>query len=158
MFLPGMSGRGEFWQGVANELPRHWDKKLLDWPGLGPVPPSPSVRRFEDLVKLVVDQLGEATVLVGQSVGGVVAVNAALKAPGEVSHLVLSATSGGVGLEALGATDWRPNYQRSWPDAPDWAYDPVEDLTPKLRALSIPTLLIWATRDPISPVSVGEHL
>lgn len=37
-------------------------------------------------------------------------------------------------------------------------WDDHPDTTETLRHLRVPTLLIWATHDPISPLSVGEYL
>jgi pimeloyl-ACP methyl ester carboxylesterase len=153
-----MSGAGSFWRPVANRLPTEWEHVLLDWPGLGAVPPSPRVRSFDELVGLVLETLAVPAAVVAQSMGGVVAVRAALGAPEAVSHLVLTATSGGIDVAALGAVDWRSNYREQWPDAPKWAFDRPDDLSARLETLTTPTLLIWATRDPISPLAVGEHL
>jgi pimeloyl-ACP methyl ester carboxylesterase len=75
-----------------------------------------------------------------------------------VSHLVLCATSGGVDVAACGGAEWRPNYRSTWPGAPAWAFERPADLSEALAALDIPTLLIWAQRDPISPVAVGKRL
>jgi pimeloyl-ACP methyl ester carboxylesterase len=153
-----MTGRGEFWAPVADELPGAWEKSFIDWPGLGSVPASPDANSFEDLVRLVLQQLNVPAVLVAQSMGGVVAVRVALQAPDKVSGLVLCATSGGIDVEALGGADWRVNYRRAWPAVPDWAYEKGEDLSPRLSSILVPALLVWATRDPISPLAVGKRL
>jgi pimeloyl-ACP methyl ester carboxylesterase len=158
VYLPGMSGAGSFWQPVAQRLPGAWDHVLLDWPGLGAIPPSPRVRKLDDLVTLVLEHLDEPAALVAQSMGGVVAVRAALQAPTLVSHLVLAATSGGIDVAAYGARDWRPDFRRQWPDAPAWAFEKPSDLSSMLPGLAIPSLLLWATRDDISPVHGGERL
>lgn len=158
IYLPGMSGDGNFWRPIAKQLPPTWEHILLDWPGLGGNPPSSGVRGFEDLVELVVETLVRPAVLVAQSMGGVVAVRAALRARAMVSHLVLSATSGGIDVKALGASDWRPIYRSFWPSAPEWAFEHPADLSAELSSLEIPTLLLWATRDQLSPVGVGQRL
>ncbi|HJQ56952.1 MAG TPA: alpha/beta fold hydrolase [Vineibacter sp.] len=159
LFLPGVSGDGRaFWQPVAERLPAGWDKVFLDWPGLGAVPPAPDVNGFGDLVARVVGQFHTPAVLVAQSMGGVIAVRAALQRPASVPALVLTATSGGIDLGPFGVTDWRPDYRAQYPQAPDWVYDRGPDLSAGLRTLDVPTLLIWGTADPISPLGVGQHL
>jgi poly(3-hydroxyoctanoate) depolymerase len=157
VYLPGMSGHGDFWAPVADALPDH-ESVLVDWPGLGTNPVDPGITGYDDLVDLVVAQLAGPSVLVAQSMGGYVAVRAAAQARDRVTHLVLAATSGGVDLGRFGAADWRPGSRSAHPDAPDWAFAPTADLTELIGSLDLPTLLVWATRDPISPLAVGTHL
>src|SRR5262249_53297334 len=78
--------------------------------------------------------------------------------PQSVSHLVLTATSGGIDLASFDVQDWREDYRRANPHAPAWVYERPFEHEADLRRLAIPTLLIWATRDPISPPAVGRHL
>src|SRR5262249_20068089 len=96
--------------------------------------------------------------LVAQSMGGVLAIRAALDHPQSVSHLVLTATSGGIDLTSFDTQDWREEYRRANPRAPAWVYERPFGRDDHLRSLTIPSLLIWATRDPISPPAVGRHL
>jgi len=85
-------------------------------------------------------------------------VRAALERPGLVRHLVLSVTSGGVDMAALGAEDWRAEHRRRNPEAPSWFVDEREDLSHRLPEIAIPVLLLWGDADPISPVAVGRRL
>lgn len=158
LFLPGVSGIGSFWLPVGEALPMAWRKRYVDWPGMATVPPSPRVAAFDDLVDLVLDRLEEPTALVAQSMGGVVAVQAASRRPDRVSHVVLTATSGGIDLASFGVADWRADYRTAFPDAADWIYQPARDLSVEFRRLRMPVLLVWATRDAISPLAVGRHL
>ena len=157
VFLPGMSGDGSFWSPVAEELSDH-EHVLVDWPGLGTTPADPAVSSYDDLTELVLGRLHEPSVVVAQSMGGYVAVRVASQAPEMVTHLVLAATSGGLDLRRFGALDWRPGSRQSHPGAPDWAFAETGDVSELIRAISVPALLIWATRDAISPLAVGEHL
>jgi pimeloyl-ACP methyl ester carboxylesterase len=157
LFLPGMSGDGEFWAPVADCLAQH-ETVRIDWPGLGTSPADPSIASYDDLVELVLGHLTAPSVLVAQSMGGYVAVQTALRAPSKVTHLVLAATSGGLDLEQFGGADWRPDSRRAHPDAPDWAFAQTPDLSAELPLITVPVLLFWATHDAISPISVGEHL
>jgi pimeloyl-ACP methyl ester carboxylesterase len=158
LFLPGVSGHGSFWEPVAARLPAAWERNLIDWPGLGPVPPAPDVRSFDDLVARLLARLDEPAVLVAQSMGGVVAMRAALRRPDRVPALILTATSGGIDLSPFGVVDWRPDYRATYPQAPAWVYERGPDLSAALATLDIATLLIWATEDPISPPAVGRQL
>ena len=82
----------------------------------------------------------------------------ALRYPELVTHLVLAVTSGGIDTSAYREEDWRISSRLANPSAPDWAYVDQTDLSPQLPAVHIPTLLIWASDDAISPVGVGERL
>lgn len=157
LFLPGASGDGRFWQPVAAQLPPG-EKILLDWPGLGAVPPRPEIRGFDDLATLVLGHMDREVDLVAQSMGGVVAVLAALARPEAVRRLVLTATSGGVRLPSTGIADWRAEYRQEFPSAAPWVTEYRVDLTDRLPSIRCPTLLLWSDADPISPLAVGQDL
>jgi len=161
LFLPGASGAGEFWQPVAERLPRTWQTVLFDWPGCGIVPADPRVQSFDDLAGLVLRELesGPTADLVAQSMGGLVAMKVALGRPEAVRRMVLVATSGGVDLRPFGVADWRAEYRAEFPNAAAFVTDEVqEDLTSELTRITAPTLLLWAEGDAISPPSVGRFL
>jgi len=158
LFLPGVGGDPTFWQPVADRLPTDWHKTLLGWPGLGDQPPAPDVNGWDDLYRLVEQRIDGTVAIVAQSMGGALAMRAALAHPKSVSHLVLTATSGGIDLTRFHPMDWRDDYRRSHPRVPAWAYERRPGHDADLRGLRIPTLLIWATRDPISPLAIGRHL
>jgi pimeloyl-ACP methyl ester carboxylesterase len=158
LFMPGVGADPAFWQPIADRLPTTWQKTLLGWPGLGDQSPAAAVNGWDDLYRLVEQRIDGRMALVAQSMGGVLAMRVALEHPHSVSHLVLTATSGGVDLTSFDVRDWREEYRAAYPRAPVWVYEhpPAHEAT--LRRLAIPTLLIWATRDPISPLPVGRHL
>ena len=158
MFLPGASGNTQFWTPVAKQLRHPGAPRHVAWPGFGGVPSEPGVRGIADLVSRVVRDIEGPTALIAQSMGGVVAVRAALQKPDLVRHLVLTATSGGVDMAGLGARDWRPTYRERNPALPSWFLDEREDLTERIRQIRIPVLLLWGDEDPISPVAVGRRL
>jgi poly(3-hydroxyoctanoate) depolymerase len=158
LFMPGVGGDPAFWQPVAERLPSAWDKTLLGWPGLGNQPPSPEVNGWDDLYRTVERRIDGKVALVAQSMGGVLAMRAALSNRQSISHLVLTATSGGIDLSPFGVQDWRDGYRRTFPNAPEWVFDREPRRDTELRGVDIPTLLIWATRDPISPPGVGRRL
>jgi pimeloyl-ACP methyl ester carboxylesterase len=158
IFLPGALGNPGFWRPVGERLAAPCEQVHLGWPGFGPTPPDHRVRGIDDLAAMVVDQIDRPAALVAQSMGGVVAVLAALEAPRLVTHLVLAATSGGIDLAGLGAEDWRPGFEAAHASLPRWFSSFTTDLAPRLRELATPTLLLWGEADPISPVAVGRYL
>ncbi len=157
VFLPGMSGLGSFWDPVRERL-ADWATDAVDWPGLGGTPANPAVHGYDDLANLVVQRLEGPSVLVGQSMGGYVAALATLRAPERVSHLVLAVTSAGLDMRTFGAVDWRPGSRAAHPGAPPWAFAPQPDLADQIATIRVPTLLLWADHDPISPLAVGRRL
>ncbi len=158
VFLPGASGAREFWEPVAQRLPRTWRTTLLNWPGAGVQPHDPRVSSFEDLIALTSAACEAGCDLVAQSMGGIVAVGVGLRDPGKVRRLVLVATSGGIELSGLGAAQWRDEYRSAFPEAAAWIVEERPDYGSALSRLRIPTLLIWGDCDPISPVAVGQRL
>ena len=158
LFLPGAGASASFWRPVGDLLPQSWPKHFFAWPGLGDEPADPSINGIDDLVGMVCDQLDQPADIVAQSMGGLVALKAVLQRPEKVSRLVLTGTSGGVPVEALGGADWRTEYRREYPGAASWITELREDLSGALPTISAPTLLLWGDRDQISPVAVGERL
>ena len=160
LFLPGARGDRRFWRPVADLLPPRYERVFLERPGHGSVPPDPRVSRFEHLVALVADQMDRPVDLVAQSMGGAVAIRAALDRPAMVRHIVLSATSGGVDLSRFSTEDWRSPYRREYPNAAASAVllEHRDDFSERIRTITAPTLLLWGDSDPISPVAVGEYL
>lgn len=158
LFLPGAAGDADLWKPVAGSLSHPGARRFMTWPGFGGAPREPGVNGIDDLVARVVASISGPVDLFAQSMGGVVAVRAALQKPQFVNHLVLAVTSGGIDVAALGAEDWRPVFRKNHPTVPPWFSDESEDLTDRLRELSMPVLLLWGDADPISPVSVGRRL
>lgn len=158
LFLPGALGRTQFWEPVAGLLEHPAAKVLVGWPGFGVTPPDPSIRGIDDLVAKVVAQIDRPTALIAQSMGGVIAMRAALAKPDLVTHLVLAATSGGVDVAGLGGQDWQQAFHEANPLLPRWFSTYQEDLSLRLLHISMPALLLWGDADPISPVRVGERL
>ena len=113
---------------------------------------------LDDLVSMVLAQMDEPCDLIAQSMGGLIALKAALAAPERVARLVLAGTSGGVPVHDLGGADWRGDYRRDYPNAAPWIMDVPEDLSGRLGSVAAPTLLLWGDKDPISPLAVGERL
>lgn len=151
---------GDFtmWQPVAERLRHPAARSFIGWPGFGGLPHDPAVRGLDDLVTRVLAEIERPVDLLAQSMGGVIALCAALQRPERVRHLVLAVSSGGLDVAALGGSDWRPGLRAANPELPDWFERERRDLSDRLHELRMPVLLLWGDDDPISPVAVGEQL
>jgi pimeloyl-ACP methyl ester carboxylesterase len=159
LFLPGASGNTRFWRPVADLLAWPCERIHHGWPGFGMTPSEPGIAGIDDLVARVVADIDRPTALIAQSMGGVIAMRAALQKPDLVTHLVLCATSGGIDIKGLGAHDWRLDFHAANPTFPRWFADHEQHLTPlELQRIAIPVLLLWGDADAISPVAVGRRL
>jgi pimeloyl-ACP methyl ester carboxylesterase len=156
LFLPGAGGSASFWKPVADHS--ELDGVFFAWPGLGDEPARSDIRKIDDLVAMVLDRMSEPVNIVAQSMGGFIAIKAALAMPERINRLVLTVTSGGVPVADLGGSDWRPDYYQAFPNAAQWIAEPVDDLSRQIGSIKAPTLLLWGDSDPISPVTVGERL
>ena len=156
LYLPGAGASAAFWKPVADRV--GLDRVLLSWPGLGGEPADPNVSDIDDLVAMVLHHMSEPVNIVAQSMGGLVAIKAALVAPTRIRRLVLTVTSAGIPVMDLGGSDWRADYYRTYPSAARWIVDSREDLSPQLTGIVAPTLLLWGDSDLISPKAVGERL
>jgi pimeloyl-ACP methyl ester carboxylesterase len=122
------------------------------------VPKRPDVNSINDLVSMVLGEIDRPCALIAQSMGGAIALRATLARPLAITHLVLTATSGGVDMSGTGAVDWRPSFFTANPAFPRWFESYQEDLSSKVSDLFVPSLLLWGDNDPISPVAVGIRL
>jgi len=155
--VPGAAGLASFWDPIRERLPSDWQQHSFDLPGFGPVPARPDVTSYEQLVDHIASGIAVPSVVAGQSMGGFISLQLALRHPALVTHLVLIVAAGGVDMARHRAVNWRPRDRTSMTN-PDWIYAPLPDLTPELWRIQIPVLLLWATRDPISPLGVAEQL
>jgi pimeloyl-ACP methyl ester carboxylesterase len=158
IFLPGARGEPGFWHVLGNRLSSPAQKVFVAYPGFGDEPRDPTIHGLEDLVRRLLLQIDQPTAIIAQSMGGILAVHAALQKPELVTHLVLSVTSGGVDMDSLGAADWRRAFAAANPQLPDWFIEHRTDLSEQLQSLKQPVLLLWGDADPISPVAVGQRL
>lgn len=157
-FLPGTGASPEFWKPAGALLPADWSKTYFGWPGLGHQPHDPAIASFDDLVALVEARVTGPVDLVAQSMGGVIAARLAIARPALVRRLVLTVTSGGVDMATMGASDWRADYRKLFPNAAEWVYAPRNAAPLPVEKIAAPTLLLWGDNDPISPLAVGRHL
>ena len=162
IFLPGASGNIEFWQPVISLSSSDYTKYIIAYPEFGGVPAQADIQNFDDLKQYVIHSINDLShqqpsIVVAQSMGGIFAVQTALKHPEQVKALVLIATSGGIDLSRFDVADWREDYQLNFL-VPDWFVNHRSALDHELNKIQCPVLLIWGDQDLISPVSVGRYL
>ncbi|WP_373753322.1 alpha/beta fold hydrolase [Neisseria weixii] len=158
LFLPGASGSTEFWQPVIDRLSPPLDCVIQAYPGFWGEPPQPDVNSLDDLSRWIVGQIQEPVIPVAQSMGGIIAVQAALQKPHLVQGLVLAATSGGMDMRRFAAADWRTDYRVEMAQLPQWFADAPQDFMPDFARIRQKTLLIWGGNDAISPLAAGKFL
>ena len=159
VFLPGASGSQHFWQPLKAALTEYPDQQVIAYPGFDGVAPNLAIQNLHDLQEFVEKQIEDDSILIAQSMGGVLAVGLALKHPQKVKGLVLLATSGGLDLKTFHCADWRTDYRELFKTMPDWfEQDQTEFSRLQLESLDIPILLIWGDHDPLSTVQLGQYL
>lgn len=158
IFLPGASGSVDFWQPLIDLLPAQYEKQIIAYPGFGGYAKNQDIQNFQQLTDYVVDSIPSKSILIAQSMGGIFAIAKALRQPEQVLALVLIATSGGIDLSQFNVQDWRTDYQRQYPDYPEWFMSSKVDYEAALSEIKVPVLLIWGDQDPISPLAVAQHL
>ncbi|AIO34478.1 alpha/beta fold hydrolase [Burkholderia pseudomultivorans] len=158
LFLPGASGSTAFWQPLATRLTHPAARRIVGYPGFGDTPHDPAVDDFDSLVRHVLATIDRPTAVIAQSMGGVIAMRAALERPELVTQLVLTVTSGGLDMRGLGAQDWRAGFADANPQLPDWFLTFHADLSQEIGRIAQPTLLLWGDDDPLSPVAAGRRL
>jgi pimeloyl-ACP methyl ester carboxylesterase len=90
--------------------------------------------------------------------GGYIALKLALARPELVRRLVLVVAAAGVDMVRHGASDWRTGDTADNPARPAWVHAPSQDLSSELHRIRVPVLLVWATRDALSPLGVAYEL
>src|SRR4051812_35539968 len=94
--IPGAAGLSSFWDPIRAHLPASWQPHSFDLPGFGPVPAHPEIQSYDQLVDWIARGLPRAGVVAGQSMGGFIALQLALRHPELVTHLVLLVAAAGV--------------------------------------------------------------
>ncbi|WP_141710637.1 alpha/beta fold hydrolase [Paraburkholderia nodosa] len=144
IFLPGASGNKAFWQPLSDRLATPAARRFVGYPGFGGEPVDPAIASIDAIVQRVLAMLDRPTALIAQSMGGVIAVRAALEKPQFVTHLALSVTSGGIDSDTSAFPEWFVSFHT--------------DLSNQIASITQPALLLWGDNDPLSPVAVGERL
>ncbi|MEW6562597.1 MAG: alpha/beta hydrolase [Pseudomonadota bacterium] len=158
LFLPGTGGNPNFWKPAGQLLNTGIPHRYFGWPGFEAMPDMHNIHSLNDLAARVAAEIEGPTAIVAQSMGGILSIRTALAFPDLITHLVLTATSGGIDVSSLGAQDWRNDFLEANPQAPRWFIEERTDYSAQLPDIRIPVQLIWGDADPISPVAVGKKL
>ena len=158
LFLPGASGVARFWQPVIDRLGASVEHVAFDYPGFGGNPPDPALSSLEQLTDWIETYVDRPVAILAQSMGGSIAMQLALRNHALVRRLVLTGTSGGVSMDRFNVAEWREKYRKEFPGNPRWFTDDRTDLSKRVANLPMPCLLVFGTRDPVAPLTVGEYL
>ncbi|MGE8539041.1 MAG: alpha/beta fold hydrolase [Acinetobacter sp.] len=159
VFLPGASGSQHFWQPLRVILAEYTNQQVIAYPGFDGVTPDSAIQNLDDLQEFVKEKIEDDSILIAQSMGGILAIGLALCHPQKVKGLVLLATSGGLNLSGFNCADWRTDYREQFKIVPDWfLQDHTEFNLVQLSRVEIPILLIWGECDPLSTIQVGQYL
>ncbi|TCP52883.1 pimeloyl-ACP methyl ester carboxylesterase [Tumebacillus sp. BK434] len=190
VFLHGVGSTGKAWAYQMRGLKASGRMIAVEVPGFSGVGELPeTVGELSDLapfVLRVLDVLGVADAIwVGNSLGGRIALEAALGAPQRVRGLVLAGSAGirlpGVEMPQLHALRpeelerrlfWQPELfhalqteqSRAAAQAARRLYDrlaaatAVMDLRTRLGEVQVPALVIWGRHDGVIPLPIGEAL
>jgi len=111
LFLHGAGSTGAVWHRQLGHFAARHSPLAFDWPGHGRSSGTEalsSISVYSEFTLALLDRLGvERTVLVGTSMGGLVALDVALRAPRRVEALVASSTAAKVTLPAEMVDTWR---------------------------------------------------
>ena len=112
LFIPGFMQRGDAWRPVAELLPERYPSRLLDH----------AEQSFEGRIGEILDS--RASVLVGYSLGGRLALRAALRSPSSFTAVVLVGSTAGIDEEPLRVARAQADEKlASWMEAM-----PIEDI------------------------------
>lgn len=94
-FLPGFAQRGDAWASVADRVAQKYRSLVIEF----------STWTFDGRLREIADRVDDGDVVVGYSMGGRLALKAALRRPGKFGALALVGTS--AGIEDSGAREER---------------------------------------------------
>jgi pimeloyl-ACP methyl ester carboxylesterase len=166
VLVHGLAGSAGWWRRTADELSRDRDVHVVTLPKLA----------IDDAVGWLVEQLGETpTTVVGHSLGGMLALLAAARAPERVTRVVAISPAGVFRkptrrshvlpliralsrvpprhLPMITRDALRSGPLRLWRTSEELL---GSDVLPQLAAVTAPTLVVWGERDPLLPPSLGE--
>jgi pimeloyl-ACP methyl ester carboxylesterase len=184
VLLHGLSGSHRWWLPVLEHFAARYSVHMPELVGFGgsrPARAQPSIPEAAELVLEWLDVIDiERCALVGHSMGGQIAIHIAARAPDRLSHLVLVSAAGiprpvSVSEAARFVAEIVP--PRAWGELsflPVIALDAMRsgpltilqaarniirtDVRPLLSHVSVPTLIVWGSADPLTPVAHGQQM
>jgi len=172
VLLHGLSGSSRWWSRNVEALSAGHLVATVDLGRFGRLP-------FEEVIALVarwIERFGEPVHLFGHSLGGLIAIGVAAERPELVRSLVLiSAVGMPFRLNPLPHVKPLPKPPYGGPGiarvlVPDFfRTDPIAitiagtrvlmaDIRERMRAIRVPTLLVWGSGDPLVPLRYGEAM
>ena len=183
VLIHGLGGSSDWWRHNVDTLAREFRVIALDLVGFGKnrlfLRRSKLPLRFDEIAELLIrwieSEIREPVHLVGNSMGGHVAIHVASARPDLVRSLTL-VNSSGIPFEikpgrhianlvvprgAMSfATVLTRDMFRAGPTAIAVAFARLlrDDARPRLRELKMPVLLLWGERDPLVPLQYAEQM
>ena len=183
VLIHGLSGSSRWWARNIDVLAKRRLVAAVDLVGFGShreflaVPKVlPPFGEVTSLLARWLETFGERVHLVGHSMGGQIAIHLAAERPDLVRSLVLVNAAGipftfhpGAHIRPLPKPPfggWRiaqillPDFIRAGPTSVAAATTRVlrDDARPAMRAIRVPTLLVWGENDPLIPLRYGEAM
>ena len=172
VLLHGLSGSSRWWSRNVDALAERHLVATVDLGRFGRLP-------FDEIVALIarwLETFGEPVHLFGHSMGGLLSISLAAQRPDLVRSLVLISAVGipfklnplphvaalpkppygGAGIARV----LFPDFFRTGPTSIAFAGTRVllADIRERMRAIRVPTLLVWGAADPLVPLRYGEAM
>jgi 2-hydroxy-6-oxonona-2,4-dienedioate hydrolase len=170
VLVHGMTASTDWWRPTIAALEPHHDVRIVELRGL------PVREAAQRLAKWLESEDLHGAALVGHSMGGTVAVETAARAPEAVGRLVLIAPAGIFPSRSRRSYTLplaRSTLMRAPTQLPRMVRDTVRvgplrlwhmssdllrgDITPALRAVRAPSLVVWGANDRLLPPALGEE-
>ena len=187
VFVHGVGGNGRMWAGSMRALRRYGRMISIDLPGFADDrEPLEDLSAYAPFVAEVLAALGiETAVWVGNSFGGLIAIEAALRLPERVCGLALLCSAGvrvkGVPMilpnsvpkeefdrlafynterfTMLQSEESRQHNMRIGEIYVDMMHrTAVIDFAPRLGEIRVPTMVVWGRHDGVLPLAIGEWI
>jgi 3-oxoadipate enol-lactonase len=173
LLIPGLGADTRLFGGIIRPLASNCQVVTFDPRGAGrsDKPPGPySIEQMADDAAGLLDVLGiEQAVVAGYSMGGRIALSLALDHSSRVRRLVLAATSAStppsrklsrrwLALEVLSRLPMPADKQPRWAWECQRRASAAFDATARLSEIAVPTLILHARRDHLTPLTLARAL